>query len=48
VAEPAPPALVAELESLLAASRAQQAELRTALLAAVALLDAVQGSTGGS
>ena len=36
----ADPALVAELESLLAASRAQQAELRTALLAAAALLDA--------
>ncbi len=34
------PALVAELEAALAASRAQQADLRRSLLAVVALLDA--------
>ena len=34
------PGLVAELEAALAASRAQQADLRRSLLAVVALLDA--------
>ena len=37
------PELVAELEAPLAASRAQQADLRRALLAVVALLDAPLG-----
>ena len=40
MADPADPSVVAELERLLAASRAQQAELRQALLAVVALVDA--------